>query len=344
MAGSSSAFRWLDALPAAVLVIDRDGRVAHANPPAASVLDRHHDELQGALLRDLLVPLEELLRAVDPQEQRGEIRLSREGREPLHLGYAVNRTPEADLILLKDLDALSKAQNERNRLLRLATLAEILPALMHQVRNPLAAAMATLEVLIEEHPLPRGREELREVLEEVRRAAHALRGVGDMTRHLRTLEYFRLAPAIHEGLAPLRSSAAARDIEVDVSVGPPETVPLEPSVLRAMVYHLTSNAVAACGRGGTVIVRAGLDPSAPTKAGTFRLTVEDNGSGMSPTQLSRCRELFYTTKTHGSGLGLPLCIQAVESAGGTLNVSSEIGRGTRVEILLALPSRIAERS
>lgn len=69
------------------------------------------------------------------------------------------------------------------------------------------------------------------------------------------------------------------------------------------------------------------DPAADTLA----IMIADNGSGMSPAELARATDPFYSTKqTRRTGLGIPLMAHAAERAGGSFTVESQQGRGTRV--------------
>ena len=92
--------------------------------------------------------------------------------------------------------------------------------------------------------------------------------------------------------------------------------------LRAML----SNALEATPRPGSVIILARED------AGTWRLEVEDHGSGMAPEVLARVGEPFFSTKPTGSGMGLGLFLARTfaEQLGGELRVTSQPGQGTRV--------------
>jgi two-component system sensor histidine kinase HydH len=67
----------------------------------------------------------------------------------------------------------------------------------------------------------------------------------------------------------------------------------------------------------------------------------DNGVGMDTATLNRAFDPFYSTKSGGSGLGLPTTRKIIEAHGGTLSVQSEPGRGTQFTIELPTPRRIA---
>jgi signal transduction histidine kinase len=71
--------------------------------------------------------------------------------------------------------------------------------------------------------------------------------------------------------------------------------------------------------------------------GNVRLTVADNGCGMSQDTLSRVFEAFFTTKRKGNGLGLSLCYSIITGHGGTIEMDSTPGKGTQVKVALPLP-------
>ena len=72
--------------------------------------------------------------------------------------------------------------------------------------------------------------------------------------------------------------------------------------------------------------------------GNVRLSVTDNGCGMDQGTLNRAFEAFYTTKKRGTGLGLSLCYSIITGHGGTIEIDSTPGKGTRVQATLPLPA------
>ncbi len=107
---------------------------------------------------------------------------------------------------------------------------------------------------------------------------------------------------------------------------------IDPAAIRAVVYNLVTNALHACAAGQTVRVSASFDDDRRV----FVLSVADTGQGMSAEVLSRCTELFFTTKRVGSGIGLALCKELVTKGGGRLDVQSAEGKGTTVTIVVPI--------
>lgn len=85
-------------------------------------------------------------------------------------------------------------------------------------------------------------------------------------------------------------------------------------------------------RAGASLVQISIDVD--TRKKTLRLTIADDGSGMSPQQLAKVEDPFFTSRTTRKvGLGIPFLKQEAECTGGTFSIKSEEGKGTVVEAL-----------
>jgi signal transduction histidine kinase/ActR/RegA family two-component response regulator len=121
-------------------------------------------------------------------------------------------------------------------------------------------------------------------------------------------------------------------------------VEVDASELELVVLNLAVNARDAMPRGGTIEIRAEnvplLDQSGSTKD-FVRLSVRDNGSGMTREVQARVFEPFFTTKDigKGSGLGLAQVHGFVQQSGGRIEIESEVGRGTRITLMLPRSSK-----
>jgi signal transduction histidine kinase len=100
--------------------------------------------------------------------------------------------------------------------------------------------------------------------------------------------------------------------------------------LERLLFNLVANGRDAMPNGGTLTVDVRLSDAC------VEITVSDDGIGMSPETLDRIEAPFFTTKEHGTGLGLSTCRSIVAEAGGSLSIESRVGAGTRVTARLSI--------
>jgi len=96
--------------------------------------------------------------------------------------------------------------------------------------------------------------------------------------------------------------------------------------LEQLLMNLLLNAAQASEEGGLVRLTTSKTPRG------VRLVVEDRGCGMNQETRRRALEPFFTTKSRGTGLGLPICSKIVEAHGGRLSIASTRGAGTTVTV------------
>ncbi len=323
----------LDGLPVAVLRVRSDGLVEYANRCAREVLGR---DPSGKDVGQLLAPLPRLMAGGGPgtSDLRASIAVRDEAGQDRRYGFQLSPMDSRGRVLLvfQDITRVEQLRAERDRLMQMAAVGSVLPSLLHEIKNPLAAITAAVEVLVEEAPPGELQDRLHGVLQESRRMALTLEGVGRVQREARSARAHPIDHAVSEACLVLEPKALSKKVALRAEVPTMPLLPFDPATIRAVVFNLVMNAINATPAGGEVVVSARLD-SAP---GAFRLKVVDNGQGMEPEVLARCRELFFTTRANGSGIGLALCSNIAEGAGGTLSVESTRGAGTSVELMLPL--------
>ena len=111
-------------------------------------------------------------------------------------------------------------------------------------------------------------------------------------------------------------------------------VRIDRETFRSAILNLLINATQAMEEGGQLMVR--------TRAAGLGVMIEliDTGPGMSSETLARVFEAFYSTKQGGSGLGLPTARKIIEAHGGSIDIESAPGRGTKLAIWLPAPPRL----
>jgi two-component system, NtrC family, sensor kinase len=122
-------------------------------------------------------------------------------------------------------------------------------------------------------------------------------------------------------------SRSAIDLQVDVPDEVPE-VACSQSDLEQVFLNLLTNAREATPHGGRIMVTARSADRA------VEISIADTGCGIPADNLPRVLEPFFTTKPHGSGLGLSICRSVLWEVDGSLTIQSEPGNGTRVHVLV----------
>lgn len=320
----------LEGLPTAVLIVSDEGRVEFANGRARQVLKQDPTSRDVA---EVLVTLEKLRATCDGNRAEHQLR-------DVTLGYQATRTRSVDgakfTVVFQDITEVARLRDERDRLLQLATVGDVLPAILHELKNPLAAIRTAVELLVEEaHEGPQ-RDDLHAVLTEIRRLGLTLDGVGRVNQELYAPRHAAIDLAVREAVYVLKSQAGPRGVALTHDIATLPLLPMDPGCMRGVVFNLVVNAIHASVEGATIHVRLGL------VSDQLVLSVKDTGAGMTPEVHARCRELFFTTKPKGSGIGLALVNTIATQSGGSLSIVSSPGKGT--EVVMRVPANHPQSS
>jgi nitrogen fixation/metabolism regulation signal transduction histidine kinase len=210
----------------------------------------------------------------------------------------------------------------------------------HEIKNPLTPIQLAAEHLQRVHadqgaPLGAPFDQcVRTVLDQVRLlrqiASEFANFSGDLVARPETVS---IAAAVEAVLAPYRLGLSGR-VRFDVEM--PDDLPdvrVDRTLLSRALTNVVENAIQAMPAGGTLRVTA-------IKAETSVVTsVTDTGVGMSAEGVERAFQPYFSTKTGGSGLGLPNARRNIELSGGTITLASEPGTGTTVTITLPRADR-----
>jgi hypothetical protein len=231
----------------------------------------------------------------------------------------------------ENLGKLRELERQLSHSEQLATVGEMAAGLAHEIKNPLAGIAGAIQVLGDTLPKEDDRRPVVEkVLEQVRRIDGTVR---DLLAYARP-KAARLAPTdIHEvignalGVVTLFPTTRVNVVR-HFQTGLPEAM-VDGQQFGQVLSNLFINAVQAMPEGGTLTVTTSSDPSG------IQVSVRDTGTGIPKSKLTRIFDPFYTTKTRGTGLGLPICRRVVEAHHGSINVTSRQGQGS--EFIIQLP-------
>lgn len=234
----------------------------------------------------------------------------------------------------EELARLRRAAELQERVVSLAALAA---GTAHELGSPLASIAVSareLELMASELPDPAIAEEARGIRAQVERCREV---VGRLTRRAGAPQAEPAEDvALSERWAELRRALPTRDAaRITWETGLDLRLRTPPRALSDVLDSLLRNALLA--GPGPVRVRAAV------QGGALRLMVEDQGVGIPAALADRVGEPFFTTRPagHGMGLGLFLARRYAEGQGGRLELDSIEGRGTRITLVLPVPSEEA---
>jgi len=349
---SEAAFRTLvEAAPCLTLILRPDGAIAYFSPFAEEVTGHAESAVLGRDYLTLLVPPEQraavgdaLRRALAGTPARGLEHLVRcaDGSERSTLWnarlLADHEGAPAVLAVGQDITELKRAQERTLQAERLAAIGQMVTGLAHESGNALARSQACLELLaleVQDRPealdlvarVQQAQDHLQQLYEDVRGYAAPLRLDRSPTdvRAVWRRAWDSLAVRRQGRTAALREEAGVDPI-----------CAADPFRLEQVFRNVLENALAAC-RDPVEITVTCADAALDGRP-ALRVAVRDNGPGLNPEQRRRLFEPFYTTKTKGTGLGMPISKRIVEAHGGRIEVgAAAAGPGRGAEIILTLP-------
>jgi signal transduction histidine kinase len=224
--------------------------------------------------------------------------------------------------------ALDRFRHEASLRERLSSLGQLSAVVAHEIRNPLMIIKSAVRRL-RRSPEAEVTAVADSIDEEVARLNRVVTDVLDFARPI-SLELGEgdVEQICREAAGAVQASVGSRSI-VFHSSGPAVVV-TDHERLRAVLVNVLTNAEHATHASGTdAPIVMNLSHPSP---GHSRIVVSDHGPGIAPEDLSRVFEPFFTTRRGGSGLGLAIARKIVEGLGGSIQVTSVLGRGTTVTI------------
>ncbi len=345
----------VEALRAAIVVIDRDRVIRTTNPAADEILGIGSREVGSAIDDTSLLRRFPALGGAIEQVAVGGAALTLEGEriagfterlvDVLVTPFGDEEEPEAMRGVLVVADDVSDAIATKSRLIqteRLAAIGRMAAHVTHEVRNPLSSIGLNVDMLGDE--LSDADSESSKLMESIQQEVERLESI--------TEEYLRLARLPEPSLTPedptglLRDTAdfvqremdaAGVELDVDLASQLPEVAMDEPQ-LRQALLNLLRNAREAMPEGGTAKLEA------TRYEGGVRIQVHDEGAGITEEDREHVFDLFYTTKERGTGLGLPLTQQIVVAHGGKIACKPRHPQGTTFEVWLPPAAQATTRS
>lgn len=333
----------------AVFIFDRELRLMFASGSVERFLGKEREGLSRLSISEIFPPATSLGLLIAQGAQTG--RLVRNRRVPLPLaggGTAVvllsvdtlesipGSSGSGLLVRLRDPEAQRKLGRELQTADRLAAISRVSGGVAHEVKNPLNAILLHVEVA--KAKLARGDTDVVPQMEiisnEILRLDRVVKTFLDFTRPVELkLETVPVRRLLDEVVELARPQAEASGIHV---VAGQETdgvnVRIDRDLLKQAMLNIVVNAMQAMPEGGELR----FDSMAGEEFAEIRIS--DTGQGIPPELRDKIFRLYFTTKKEGSGIGLAMTFRIVQLHDGTIDFTSEPGKGTSFSIRLPIAS------
>src|SRR6267378_1784651 len=328
-----------------LLLFTRDARAVMVSPAAEKFLGAPAGHFLGRRVNEIFPlghPLHEVLHVQGDElrEIAAETDLDTVGGTR-RVGVSVQAIQEdgermGALVTLRDLDSIESINTQLQVSERLAALGRITAGVAHEVKNPLNSMRLWLENLKESLPdePDSGSQQAVQVLDkEIDRLDAVVKRFLDFTRPMDVrLEATQLADVLKEVVEVAKPQLLKAKIHVAqlLPIDVPE-VYVDRALLKQALLNLVLNAVEAMPTGGQ------LRMMLSRRGEMAEITVGDTGRGIPLENRQKIFQLFFTTRPGGSGIGLASTFRIVQLHNGSIDFTSEVGRGTtfRIELPLA---------
>ena len=328
----------------AIIGTDLDGRILTWNPAAQEIYGYARHEIEGNPFACLAPPelrqeLDELLARVRLGHSVGHLEtagLRRDGDlVDLSLGLSPRRDGSGAIagasIVARDISERVALEQRLRQTEELAAVATLVTGIAHDIGTPMNVILGYTDMLARSMRDEKDRERLRIIREQVERVTRLIQTLMNFARpHREPPLPMRVEAVAERALGLIAETARGRGISIERSFG--ETAPIlaQGERLERAFLDLFVNACDAMPKGGVLRV------ATSSLAGGVEVRIEDTGTGIAPDALERIFEPFYTTKPRGKGTGLGLLVTRgiVADHGGSIDVTSQLGKGTAFRIRL----------
>ncbi len=331
-----------------IIIIDETGLIESFNPAAETMFGYTAKEVTGRNVK-LLMPPEHAAehdRYLREFRQTGHRKIIGLGRKVsacrrdgttfrIHISVSEFLLGERRLFsgIVRDVTDLDRAEDRMLQAERLAGIGQAMAALAHESRNALQRSQAGLEMLarrVKDQPeamelinrIERAQDDLHQLYEDVREYAAPLHfkpeviSLGDVVRHA----WHDLSLAREDRVVEFREIGDVPRCEAD------------PFGIRRVFHNIFENSLAAIPDPGQITVEYQVATLSGRPA--VKISICDNGPGLSADSRQQIFKEFYTTKTHGTGLGMAICKRIILAHEGLIEAGSAFSGGTCITVTL----------
>lgn len=294
--------------------------------------------------------LEEVARKFADGDYKSEFTIRKAPREVKSLAVALNKMAEEVENEKKELEEwadtmeekvqertaeLKKIHGQLFRSEKLASIGKLAAGVAHEINNPLTGILTNASLLLED--LKEGdskRDDVQVIVNETIRCREIVKRLLDFARQTKPQKSLTNINSLIDNIVLLvRNQTSFRNVNIERYFADeiPEIM-VDKDQIQQVFINLILNASDAMPNGGDIKILSRIIENGEY----IEVRFADNGSGISEENKHKIFDPFFTTKENGTGLGLSITYGIVEQHGGTINLESELGKGTTFIVLLPI--------
>jgi PAS domain S-box-containing protein len=333
----------LEEAPDGFQIVDMDGHIVYSNKTVEKIFGYPPEELKGKHVNEMNEDREFAEKIIIPSLKKtglwiGEVTgKHKNGRTfPVLLNTSVFRDdsgkPLALVGIIRDLTKEKEIEQLEKQLLqadKLATIGQLASGVAHEINNPLGNISLYAQMLLKKIDDESTRNKLNIINDEANRAAHIVKGLLDFARQS---EPSMIPTDINGEISKVLSilEHELKYIKVNTILQQIPLINCDPGQISQVIMNILTNSIQAITVNGNITIETRLENN------NVEIIIIDNGCGISEENLNRIFDPFFTTKKRGEGTGLGLSISygIIKSHNGSIDVKSEVGKGTTFIIKL----------
>ncbi|MBW2062838.1 MAG: PAS domain S-box protein [Deltaproteobacteria bacterium] len=330
----------------AFVTIDENHKIVFYNRAAEITFGYPSEEVMGQDLNKILGPtcpenhdqaVQRYIKAREPKliGHASELTASRKNGEtfPALISFSVAHVQDRLFFtaIVRDLTERKAIEEKVRRAEQLAALGQVVAEVTHEIKNPLMMIGGFARQLIKQADREEDLKKLNIITKEVSRLEALLKELNDLYLHRAlSLEEVDINELLRETCALTEQSYKNKGLTVVKDLMPaPALVKGDRGRLQQVFLNLVKNSIEAMEEKGTLLIRSLLSED------KIEVTIADTGPGIPEEDIDKVLTPFFTTKSQGTGLGLPVSKKIVEEhQGGSFFLTSRKGRGTEVKITM----------
>jgi two-component system sensor histidine kinase PilS (NtrC family) len=340
----------IESVDTGIMTINLQGKIKSFNRTAEEITGFSFTEIENRNINDIFPGYSDIFENIRKEDLRKSVKnrfdmvIPRKMYNNMILGCSVSTLKDnkgkriGDILIFQDLTLIKEMENALEKSRRLALIGEMAAGLAHEMRNPLASILGSIQVLKRDLKLNDSDERLMQII---------MRGKDQLESFIK--DFLLLARPTSGNHEPILVDQIVEDvlesihyvpdwndhININLSLSDHLTVYANKTEMREVIWNLVLNAIQAMPEGGILSVETKVINNDASKE-FVELRITDTGYGIDNQYLEKIFEPFYTTKEKGTGIGLAIVNRIVESYAGHIKVESTPEKGTTFIVTLPL--------